>query len=185
MPCHAPGHSQPCVRHAPPTFALAARPPSSPSALQGMRKNALFQGFVLVDGGRPGLQGALAESGECGHVVDVGESGGLSGTASCCTMSYDAPMCDIVCGLVVRIDASSSSDMPDSVVRSEYEAASELTLVMDDAEQRIVSASDPELMVDMVRSEATLDRRSDPELDDVASPLSWLCAPQCTSGIDV
>ena len=156
------------------------------SATQGMRKNALFQGFVLAeDVGRVGLQGALAESGELGHCVDVGESGGLSDTASCCTVSYDAAMCDIACGLVVRIDASSSSEMPDSVVRSEYEAASELTLVIEDAEKRIVSASEPELKVDMVRSEAMLDRRSEPEFDDVASPMSCLCAPQWTSGIEV
>jgi len=52
--------------------------------------------------------------------------------------------------------------------------------VVDD---RIVSVSLSELIVDMVRSDTTLDALSEPE--DGAMPMSCLCAPQWTSDIDV
>jgi hypothetical protein len=61
----------------------------------------------------------------------------------------------------------------------------EFTRVIEEVDTRIVSASDPELTVDMVRSDATLDARSDPEVDDPAFARSCLCAPQWTSGMVV
>jgi hypothetical protein len=159
-----------------------------------MRKNALFQGFNLCPEAveRVGLQGGSEKLGDDGHFGDEGERGGLNG-AVLGAASYDSSMYDIASCLVVRIDASSSSEMPESVVRSEYELDIDPTLVKDDAEKRIVSASEPEAeltvdmvdIVDMVRSDAMLDRRSEPEFDDAVSPISCLCAPQWTSGIEV
>lgn len=70
------------------------------------------------------------------------------------------------------------------MVRSEeYECNTEFTRVKDVVDDRIVSVSLSELMVDMVRSDVTLDARPDPE--DGAMPISCLCAPQWTSAIDV
>lgn len=81
-------------------------------------------------------------------------------------------------GSTVRIEALSSSEIPASVMRSEYELTIEFTRVIEEVERRIVSASDAELIVDIVRSDATLDPRSEPEVDDPACPKSCSCAPQ-------
>ena len=97
----------------------------------------------------------------------------------------------------VYVDASSSSssDIPDSVERSVYEFRIEDTRILEEVvEKRMVSAS--ELAVEMVdivdivdtedgRREDIVEARSEPELEDVATPMSCLCAPQCTSGIEV
>jgi hypothetical protein len=67
---------------------------------------------------------------------------------------------------ILRIDALSSSSIPDNVVRSEYEFSIEFTRVI---LLRIVSVSELlELIVDIVRSDAILDALSEPECEDAA-----------------
>lgn len=61
----------------------------------------------------------------------------------------------------------------------------EFVRLIEDVDSRIVSASDAELIVDIVRSDATLEALSEPEVDDPARPKSCLCAPQWISGIEV
>ena len=60
---------------------------------------------------------------------------------------------------------------------------------MEDVDKRIVSASEPELeielIVDIVRSDAILDALSESEREDAPMPRSCLCAPQWISGIAV
>lgn len=72
------------------------------------------------------------------------------------------------CSIVI-IDALSSSSIPESVIRSEYRLTSEVIRLIDGSDMRIVSASELELIVDMVRK----DTLSESECD-AAIPASCL-----------
>ena len=105
---------------------------------------------------------------------DVGETGDRSESAANIS---DWP--------IVRMEApSSNSEISDKVDRSENELNIEPPLV---ETERIVSAS--ESVVDKERDEDAKDDvddvRSDPDVDDVASPMSCLCELQCIVGIAV
>lgn len=142
---------------------------------QGMRKNGPFHDFfcpVELD-----LDGLSAERGDVGILIIVGEAGGLPRDPSGGSRGVGLYM--VGCGKsTVRIEALSSSEMPASVLRSVYALTTELTRVIEDEDRRMVSVSEPELNVDIVRREAMLDARSEPEVDDPAFPMSCLCAPQ-------
>jgi hypothetical protein len=75
--------------------------------------------------------------------------------------------------------------MPSNVERSEYEFILELDWVVDDPGRRMVSVSELELIVDMVRKDTTLDALSESVVDEGATMSSGLYAPQWKSGIEV
>ena len=146
---------------------------------QGSRRKGLFQGlnFWVEDPGRDRLEGRVLEVGDPGEVGEVGEPGGIGAFLG---DAYNVSTKGGVGGSIVRIEAPSSSSIPDNVVRSEYEVS------RDGVDKRIVSASELELIVDIVRSDAILDALSESECDDVAArPTSYLWAPQWISGMEV
>lgn len=80
---------------------------------------------------------------------------------------------------IVRIEAlSSSSAIPSNVERSEYEFIRGLNCVVEDPGRRMVSVSELELIVDIVRNDTTLDALSESDWDDGAIMSSGLYAPQ-------
>lgn len=82
--------------------------------------------------------------------------------------SYDVFMKGGTGCSIVMIDALSSSSMPDNVIRSEYKLTSEVIRLMEGSDMRMVSASELELIVDMVLSET----RSESECEDAKKPAS-------------
>ena len=153
----------------------AERPTLPIVKAQGMRKNGPFHDFFCpVEGDLDGLSG---ESGDVGVLIVVGEVGGLPRDPSGGSRGVGLYMVGRGKS-TVRIEALSSSEMPASVLRSVYALTTELTRVIEDEDRRMVSVSEPELIVDIVRREAMLDARSEPDVDDPAFPMSCLCAPQ-------
>lgn len=125
-----------------------------------------------------------------GDIGDIGEIGGVGRRWVGRWESPDVKSTgDIGSRPIVRIDsASSNSETLASVERSEYEFRIDDTRIADGAaENRIVSES--ELTVDIViveaRDEDMVEARSEPELEDVAKAMSYLCELQCMFGIDV
>ena len=131
---------------------------------QGNKRNGLLllHAFTLFD--ELGLDIVLVGSAkefEDGDSGDVGEVGALGGMGAFLGDSYDVLTNGGVDCSIVRIDALSSSSIPDNVILSEYEFKIEFTRVIPD---RIVSASELlELMVDIVRSDAILEALSESE----------------------
>lgn len=156
--------------------------------LHGYKRNGLAQGLNLPadDVGLDGLlDRAPANVGDVGdlrgpfEVGEIGEVGDAGGIGAFLGDSYDVLMNGGVACSTVRIEALSSSSIPDKVVRSEeYGFSIELTRVKDVVDDRIVSVSLPELIVDIVRSDAILEALSEPDVDEGAIPMSCLCAPQ-------
>lgn len=157
----------------------------------GYKRNGLAQGLYLLadEVGLDGLVGRtpanVGDFGDFGDVgdprgpLDPGEMGDAGGMAAFLGVSYDVLMKGGVTRSTVRTEALSSSSIPDSVVRSEeYGLNVELARMKEVVDERIVSVSLPELIVDIVRSDAMLDALSEPEVEDCAIPMSCLCAPQ-------
>ena len=107
----------------------------------------------------------------------MGEIGEFGGIGAFLGDSYDVLMNGGVGPFIVLIESPSSSDISDSGARSEYELIIEVIPVASEAvDIRIVSASElSELIVDIVRSDAALEETPS---EDVAIPISYLCAPQ-------
>ena len=123
-----------------------------------------------------GLDGSTKKVGDVRDRGDVGEVGEFGGMGAFLGDSYDVLTYVGVDCSIVRIDALSSSSIPDNVIRSEYEFSIEFTRVLP---LRIVSVSELlELIVDIVRSDAILDALSESECEEAAMPMSCLCAPQ-------
>lgn len=133
-----------------------------------MRKNGPFQDFFWLELCLDGLDGRSPERGDVGVRVAVGEAGGLINGGSRGVGLYDVGSG----GSTVRIDALSSSEIPARVIRSEYALTIEFTREIDEVDSRMVSVSDAELIVDIVRSDAMLEARSEPEVDEPAGPKS-------------
>ena len=131
---------------------------------QGNKRNGLLllHAFTFFD--ELGLDNVIVGSAkkfEVGDRGDVGEVGALGGMGAFLGDSYDVLTNGGVDCSIVRIDALSSSSIPDNVILSEYEFKIEFTRVIPD---RIVSASELlELMVDIVRSDAILEALSESE----------------------
>jgi hypothetical protein len=137
----------------------------------------LFHGFILVADELSlddGLDGRV-EKGDVGDRGVSGDVGELSGMGGLLGASHEVLTCGALGRFTVLIEAPSSSSIPANVDRSEYEFRVEFTRVIPD---RIVSVSELELIVDIVRNDAILDALPEPECEDAAIPLSCLCAPQ-------
>jgi hypothetical protein len=157
---------------APPSFW-----PNTLSTLHGNRRNGLLQDLTLGDDelGLVGLSGgSIWDVGNLGLLGEVGELGGIGAFLG---DSYDVLMNGGVGPSIVLIESPSFSEISDNVDRSEYELMIDVIPVASEAvDIRIVSVSEvAELIVDIVRSEAALE---DTPSDDVAIPISYLCAPQ-------